>query len=235
MEENNLRNIDEEKWNNVIDTFNTNDDSNLVNSLLDLDLFPIKDPYVRYLKKDRNSIERNPETVKRLADQIREFSIDELRKKCEVPKESNRQMGQLFNNWVKNGNLGSDCEVFDDIGKFANSNGNRCFVGGDEQKRRFVSNTFDHELGKGFDLLVVFNDRFVFGEAKLITDFGGHQDRQYEDAIRIFNVDLDVERVAVVDGVIYIDNGKNKMQRQVREDNRPIMSALVLREFLESL
>ena len=202
---------------------------------MDLDLFPIKDPYIRYLKKDRDSITRNPKTVKRLSDQIREFSIEELRKKCEEPKESNRQMGQLFNDWVKTGSLGSDCKVINDIDEFANSNGNRCFVGGDEQKRRFVLDNFDCELGKGFDLLVVFNDRFVFGEAKLITDFGGHQDRQFEDAIKIFDIDLDVECVAVVDGVIYIENGKNKMQRHVRNEERPVMSALVLREFLESL
>lgn len=230
-----LRDIDDVKWNKVIETFNADNDSNLVNALLDLDLFPFKDPYIRYLKKDRESIIRNPKTIKRLASQIRLFNIDELHKKCSEPKESNRQMGPLFNNWIKSGSLGSKCIIYDDISKFKDASGNRCFVGSDEQKKKFVRDNFNHTLDKGLDLLAVFNGKFVLGEAKLITDFGGHQQTQFNDAMRLLSVGLDAIRIAILDGVIYINGGNGKMQMAVRNSNSLIMSSLVLTEFLESL
>lgn len=227
------RNINNDKWDNVVKFFNTKDDSKLVNALLDLELFPIKDPYIRYLKKDRESITRNPQTIKRLALQIRKYNLQELHEKCTESKESNRQMGQLFNNWIKSGVLNVD--IYQDIIKFKNATGNRCFVGSDEQKRKFVQDNFNHTLDKGLDLLVVFNGRFVLGEAKLITDFGGHQQTQFNDAMRLLSVGLDAIRIAILDGVIFINKGNTKMQTSVRTLDSPIMSALVLREYLESL
>ena len=144
-------------------------------------------------------------------------------------------MGQLFNNWIKSGSLGSNCTIFGNIDKFKDATGNRCFVGSDEQKRRFVLDNFNHKLDKGLDLLAVFNGRFVLGEAKLITDFGGHQQAQFDDAMRLLRVGLDAIRIAILDGVIYINNGKTRMQTAVRESNSSIMSSLVLKEFLNSL
>ncbi|MBR0518373.1 hypothetical protein IJJ97_01125 [bacterium] len=34
--------------------------------LLDQEVFPIKDSYIAYLKRDRTAIERNPKTVNRI-------------------------------------------------------------------------------------------------------------------------------------------------------------------------
>ena len=47
--------------------FNSKDNSSLVKELLSFELFPIKDSYVSYLKRDNTSIERNPKTINRLA------------------------------------------------------------------------------------------------------------------------------------------------------------------------
>ena len=38
----------------------------LLNLLLDQEVFPIKDSYIAYLKRDRTAIERNPKTVNRI-------------------------------------------------------------------------------------------------------------------------------------------------------------------------
>lgn len=46
------------------------DNANLITALLKLDLFPIKDSYVAYLKRDKSSIIRNPETINRLAGRL---------------------------------------------------------------------------------------------------------------------------------------------------------------------
>ena len=40
------RDIGDAKWDAVIETFDADDDSKLINALLDLELFPIKNPYV---------------------------------------------------------------------------------------------------------------------------------------------------------------------------------------------
>ncbi len=83
--------------------------------------------------------------------------------------------------------------------------------------------------------MVSINDRIVIGEAKLITDFGGHQQTQFNDAIRLLQTGIDMIRVAILDGVIYIDNGNSKMQTSVRETEAHILSALLLKEFLKSV
>ena len=227
------RQIDPARWAQVTDSFEGSDDACLITSLLDLDLFPIKDPYVGYLKKDREAIKHNPKTVQRIASRVRKLSLDELRKKCSEPKESNRQMGPLFNDWVRRGGLG--IPVFDDLSKFSNANGNRCFVGSDALKKEFVENNLQCQLRKGPDLLAVCNHKYVLGEAKLITDFGGHQQAQFDDAMRLLSIGLDTVRVAVLDGVIYINEGKNKMQKAVRRSAGHVMSSLVLREYLDSV
>lgn len=61
-----LRNIDEDLWRRVEQSFQQKDNAKLLKTLLKLGLFPIKDSYVAYLKRDENAIERNPKTINRL-------------------------------------------------------------------------------------------------------------------------------------------------------------------------
>ncbi len=50
-----------------------------------------------------------------------------------------------------------------------------------------------------------FNGKFVIGEAKFLTDFGGHQNAQFNDAIStVLAPDVRAVKVAILDGVIYI-------------------------------
>ena len=71
-----------------------------------LDLFPIKDSYVAFLKRDRNAIKRNPETINRLCGRLYEMGLEEMFEKCSTPKETNRQIGPLFKRWVASKALG---------------------------------------------------------------------------------------------------------------------------------
>lgn len=92
---------------------------------------------------------------------------------------------------------------------------------------------------KGVDFLAKFNGIYIAGEAKFLTDFGGHQNAQFDDALSTLhsfrNSKFNVIPIAIIDGVIYIkNNGKMyKYLKNHRKDN--IMSALVLREFLYSI
>ena len=80
-------------------------------------------------------------------------------------------------------------------------------------------------------------DRYVIGEAKFLTDFGGHQNAQFSDAISTIQTpNVKAIKIAILDGVLYI-KGKNKMYKEITTTykNYNIMSALVLREFLFSI
>lgn len=58
-----IRNIDNNLWSEVEKSFKNKDNDRLIRLLLNFDLFPIKDSYIAYLKRDRTAIERNPRTI----------------------------------------------------------------------------------------------------------------------------------------------------------------------------
>ncbi len=97
------REISNEDWCRIRKSLHENDDAKLVESLLDFELFPVKDPYVPYLRRDRGALERNPDTVRRIAAQLRSMGLDGIRQKCSQPKEANRQLGPMFNKWIRGG------------------------------------------------------------------------------------------------------------------------------------
>jgi len=77
----------------------------------------------------------------------------------------------------------------------------------------------------------------VIGEAKFLSDFGGSQNSDFEDAIATLETkDANAIKVAILDGVLYL-RSRSKMHRFITNPykNYNIMSALVLREFLYHL
>ncbi|MBI3754448.1 MAG: restriction endonuclease, partial [Deltaproteobacteria bacterium] len=61
-----IRDIDNNLWGNIKKAFEQRNNIELLENLLKLELFPIKDSYVAYLKRDKSALERNPATVARL-------------------------------------------------------------------------------------------------------------------------------------------------------------------------
>jgi len=80
----------------------------LIKTLLEQNVFPIKDSYVAYLKRDKTAIKRNPKTVDRIAGIIYELGYEDTVKSIARPVETNRQIGPLFKNWLVNKSLGID-------------------------------------------------------------------------------------------------------------------------------
>ncbi len=67
-----------------------------------------------------------------------------------------------------------------------------------------------------------------------MTDFGGHQNAQFNDAIATVQAEnVKAIKIAILDGVVYIKSN-NKMYKSLTEnyENYNIMSALVLRDFI---
>ncbi|MFA7170301.1 MAG: restriction endonuclease [Candidatus Paceibacterota bacterium] len=227
---NGIRNINQDLWERVEESFNKRDNIKLIENLLKLELFPIKDSYVAYLKRDSTAIKRNPNTVDRLCGAVYEMGLDKVFLRCCEPKETNRQIGPLFRRWLNKGSLGIRPIP---VKEFISSNKNAILDAGDNEMMNFAKSNLNYKHKKGLDFLARFNGKYVIGEAKFLTDFGGHQNAQFNDAISTVKTKTDAITVAILDGVPYIP-GKNKMYKDITKDlkNQNIMSALVLREFL---
>lgn len=229
-----IREIDEQCWNNIKQNFNNQNNVELIKSLLQCDLFPIKDSYVAYLKRDKTAIERNPQTINRLAGRLYEMGLDKIYERCSEPKETNRQIGPLFKRWISSGALGILPVSLKD---FISNNDNAVLNATDAEMASWCKEKLNYSRNKGLDFVARFNGKYIIGEAKFLTDFGGHQNAQFEDAISTIETpNVKAIKIAILDGVLYI-KGTNKMHTQLiqKSDKYDIMSALVLREYLYSI
>ena len=66
----------------------------LINSVLDLERFPFKDPYVALLHcQNRKFLKTNPQTVNRITDKLLKLDFNKLIDGAQTPKEANTQIG----------------------------------------------------------------------------------------------------------------------------------------------
>ena len=226
-----IREINEEIWGSVEKAFKRQDNLLLINELLKFDLFPIKDSYIAYLKRDKTAIERNPRTINRICGRLYEMGIDKIYEQCSVPKETNRQIGPMFKDWLRQKSLGIEPVALE---IFLSNKKDAILDGSDKTMMDFASDALNYKHNKGLDFVARFNKKYVIGEAKFLTDFGGHQNAQFADAISTIETpNVKAEKIAILDGVLYI-RGNNKMYKAITETYKDynIMSALVLRNYL---
>jgi len=229
-----IRGIDENIWAEVEKSFNKTDNDLLIRQLLKFDLFPIKDSYIAYLKRDGSAIDRNPRTINRICGRLYEMGLDKIFERCSEPKETNRQIGPMFRDWLKRKSLGIEPVSLEE---FLINDKDAILDAGDNAMMNFAKDYLGYNHNKGLDFVGRFNNQFVIGEAKFLTDFGGHQNAQFNDAISTIQAKgVKAVKIAILDGVLFIE-GKNKMYKSITETYKDynIMSALVLREFLYQL
>lgn len=226
-----IRDIDNELWKGIEKAFENKNNVVLLENILKLDLFPLKDSYVAYLKRDKKALKRNPATAARLCGRLYEMGLDEIFSRSSEPKETNRQIGPLFRRWLNKKSLGIQPVKMD---KFLVTKENAILDAGDAEMMAFAKERLNYKHNKGLDFIGRFNGKYVIAEAKFLTDFGGHQNAQFNDAIATIKTkNVKAIKVAVLDGVLYI-KGKNKMYKDITHKlkNENIMSSLVFREFL---
>lgn len=226
-----IRDIENDLWKGIQKAFTKKDNVGLLKNLLKLDLFPIKDSYVAYLKRDKEALKRNPATAARLCGRLYEMGLDEIFSRSSEPKETNRQIGPLFRRWLNKKSLGIQPV---NMGEFLATKENAILDGGDVEMMAFARKHLNYKHNKGLDFIARFNGKYVIAEAKFLTDFGGHQNAQFNDAIATIKAkNVKAIKVAVLDGALYI-KGNNKMYRDIttKLKNENIMSSLVFREFL---
>jgi hypothetical protein len=229
-----IREIDDAAWGKIESAFKRQKNEELICELLKLDLFPIKDSYVAYLKRDKTSIERNPRTINRICGRLYELGLDKIYERCSEPKETNRQIGPMFRNWLRTNTLGIAPVGLEQF--LANKN-DAILDGSDQSMMDFARQELNYNHDKGLDFVGRFNGKYIIGEAKFLTDFGGHQNAQFNDAIStITTKGIKAVTVAILDGVLYIKSN-NKMYKAITEtySQYNIMSVLVLRHFLYQL
>lgn len=204
--------------------------------------FPIKDSYVAYLKHDSTAIKRNPNTVARITGILYEMGYEDIIDKATLPKETNRQIGPLFGDWLRRGSLGAT--VTNNPTTFLSATDNMIFEGSDDDRTVFSKQHLGYTRNKGLDFLAKFNNKYIIGEAKFLSDFGGSQNSDFEDAELTLRTTLNatdktVLKIAIIDGVLYINScaGRkpaNKLRGDFTDDE-VILSAVLLRDYLYSL
>ncbi len=226
-----IREIDETIWYEVEKHFNNMNNNALVKELLKLNLFPIKDSYIAYLRRDQSAIDRNPNTINRICGRLYEMGLDKIYQNCSLPKETNRQIGPMFKDWLRKKSLGILPITIDE---FLKNDDNAILDASDEEMKQFANKYLNYKINKGLNFVARFNKQYIIGEAKFLSDFGGHQNAQFNDAINtILSKNVKAIKIAILDGVLYI-KGNNKMYMSITTSFKDynIMSSLVLREFL---
>jgi hypothetical protein len=211
--------------------FANHDGLNLLRALLRLKRFPVKDPYVAYLRMNPSFLEYNPGTVRRLSSQIFAMGYDAVIEGCEAPAESNRQMGQLFPRWLRS--LGYPLLPLRDFGK--RRRGIVFLKASEPELKSYANEKLGAVLNKNPDFIAQVNGKYVIGEAKFLTATGGHQQTQFEDAMRLVKDQRGMGiKVAVLDGIAWVKS-RNKMHLRLSRLDETALSALLLKDFLESL
>jgi len=229
-----IREINSSIWKNIEKAFISKNDFNLMEGLLKLELFPIKDSYIAYLRKDKTAIERNPETVKRICGRLYEMGLEKIYARSTEPKETNRQIGPLFRRWLNLKTLG--LPILTEL-EFLTTKENAVLDGNDAQLKQFAMPHLNYKEHKGLDFVARMHGKYIIGEAKFLTDFGGHQDRQFADGLTLLkNNTADAIKIAIYDGVLYIKNKSNFHNfLTTHQEEYNILSSLMLRNFVYAI
>lgn len=223
--------------------------------------FPIKYPYVAFLRELKKKkgvkflkryLKENKNLVNILRDQLKEIGVEGIYAGITAPKEANRRMGTLFPKWLER----KFKKNFRDKNSLIKESepGIYFLKGSDKQLLDFAQAYLGYSSNKRPDFIgkVVSNNGkqfFIVGEAKFLTDYGGHQDRQLDDALHLltevtFNPKIEgvgkdmIIPVAVLDGVVWIEGPKDAgMIKKVKDlpDDKVALSALLLEDFLNCL
>ncbi len=202
----------------------------LIKLLLGADVFPVKDSYIGFIRAKKEAIEQNPITIRRIGERLYSLGINKLLQDATRPKETNRQLGSAFRSWLPS--LG--CKMLNEV-EFSKAKGVAFLDRSDKSLKDYAAKHLGCKLTKGIDVLFRKNDIYVIGEAKFLTTPGGEQNGGFADASKLIKSKSGIaKRIALIDGYIWLKSNKGIYDKIVRS-NLDIFSALLLKEFIESL
>jgi hypothetical protein len=214
--------------NEIEKAFKEKDKIKLVKELLKLPKFPIDIPYIPSLRKYPFLLSNNPKTVERIAEIVFSLGINTVLELSAKPKSPSRRLGQCFKKWLENLNY-----PFLEENEFKSASKIAFLKGSDKRLKYFVNNLLGINLSKGIDFVVKIKNKFILGEAKFLTDYGGTQNNQFRDAIEIAKIkENNVIGVAILDGILWFESD-TFMYNTVKSFDGFALSALLLKDFLE--
>lgn len=227
-----VRKISDDIKNKIQYSFKAKNKIDLIKELLKLPKFPIDDPYIASLRRHPLLLSKNPETVERVGEKLLAMNLDELLKLSEKPKSSSRQLGHSFKKWLKNLKY-----PFLNENNFKKYSGIAFLEGSDENLKKFATTVLSvRNLKKGIDFILKIKSKFILGEAKFLTDYGGSQNNQFRDAISLIKINknnVNVIGIAVIDGIVWFKSNAY-MHKMVKSIHGIALSALLLKEFIKT-
>lgn len=197
--------------------------------------FPIELPYVSILSHCEEAIDKNPKTIEKICDRLFKMDYDRLKEELEAPKKASRRIGPMFKNWLKKKFR------FVNVKKFNNISNEICFLnGGDKLLKKYAEKNLKckfREHSKGLDFVAKKGNKYGIGTAKFITDTGGSQTNQFNEAITFLketHCPSNIIKIAVIDGVPWL-GGKMKETLEKLKENEFCFSVLLLEEFLNEV
>jgi len=231
IEPGNIRSIPDNIETEIRKAFQSGNKTELVKELLKLPKFPIDDPYIASLRRHPSLLPKNPETVERIGRKLLEMDIDTVLELVKKPKSPSRQLGHSFKRW-----LGTIKYPFLQEEAFKEYSGVAFLKGSDKKLKKFAIEELGiRDLRKGIDFILKIKNKFILGEAKFLTDYGGSQNNQFRDAIDIARInENNVIGIAVIDGIIWLESNAY-MHNTVKAFNGIALSALLLEKFIQEI
>lgn len=222
----------------IIHAFKSGNRKELILTLLRLDRFPIDDPYIGFIRKDKSALDKNPITFTRISKRIQTLGLKGILEGVRRPESSSRKMGQMFKKWLHG--LGYPVLTADQILKTKARVA--VLTGGDTSLKKFAKQELGYRGDKGLDLVLKVGKRFIVGEAKFISTSGGTQDKSFRETMNfVRHKDHHAIRIAVVDGVVWAQvsvtkkNRKNLYQTITNlKEGQIALTALLLKKFINS-
>lgn len=224
-----VRGMPEEIKAKVKKAFNGRDETELIKMLLKLPKFPINDPYIASLRRHPHLLEKNPKTIERIGKRLLSMDTDTILRLATSPKSPSRQLGYSFKNWLQTIKY-----PFLEEKKFKNYNKIAFLKGSDNQLKQFAIKELKiKRLIRRPDFILRIKNKFILGEAKFLTDYGGTQNNQFDGALKMTKIKKGkIMGVAVLDGIIWFKSN-SYMNRKIRALNGIALSALLLEEFIK--
>ena len=243
----------------IIDLYQKEKYEELVVLLIDLKdknyPFPIEHPYaalLRHLNREQRDsvIERNPQIVKELADLLVSLGLNNILRGVERPKDINRTLGMAFKTWVNKKFTKTPFRVVNDYTLLlACPNNEICiYAGPDEKIAEFIKLHLGlKEPAERFfcrDIVAKVKGLYVIGEARFLSTPGGSQNRDLDNTLRFVELmekltmsttNVKVKGIALIDGVVWFYRSYVKRITQRAVNDRVVMSALFLEEYLLDL
>ena len=209
--------------------FKTKNKIHLIKELLRLPKFPIDDPYIASLRRHPFLLQKNPETIERISKKLFSMDVDTILELASKPKSPSRQLGHSFKNWLRTIDY-----PFLKENEFKEYDGIVFLDGSDKKLKKFAVEELEiRNLKKGIDFVLKTKKKFILGEAKFLTDYGGTQNNQFNDAVSVAKIKKGkVIGIAVLDGIVWFESNAY-MHRTIKSLNGIALSALLLKEFIK--